>query len=416
MFLKNPKQRHRRKKETQHTVLRKLKGNKMNIWADLKYYKLHTFIIIFLMAIGLSAFMLVSSFVETVRHNYDKFIYGTYTGQYTVTKELDSSELILSDADLLDISAVDGVNAVSRRVVIPAVIKVDDKNVNATLIGIEKRGSESLRSNFGIDSEILFGDSPVIAVSSGVAEEIDLKKDDTVHIAYRQNTLDAEAAFISTPHYSNTVIGTWCITDYASALKLLGKKHGYTTSLMIYTNGEVDGLKQEIQGIVGDTGKVEYIKETSAKNLMIAPTIWQIILYVMMAALFWLICVGCSSLILASLYSRLKDIGILKTIGYSTARITGTLLAENMVMYLFAILVSVGSVIAGIKILNMNQISNDSNAFLFVVGSSVLDMRLNWKIFVLPSVICAICCMITLVFPIRKTTKNTIMDIINERN
>lgn len=91
---------------------------------------------------------------------------------------------------MLDISAVDGVNAVSRRVVIPVVIKVDDKNVNATLIGIEKRGSESLRSNFGIDSEILFGDSPVIAVSSGVAEEIDLKKDDTVHIAYRQNTLD----------------------------------------------------------------------------------------------------------------------------------------------------------------------------------------------------------------------------------
>lgn len=388
----------------------------MNIWADLKYYKLHTFIIVFLMVIGLSAFMLVSSFVETVRHNCDEFIYGTYTGQYTVTKELDSSELILSDADLLDISAVAGVNAVSRRVVIPAAIEVDGKNVNATLIGIEKRGSESLRSNFGIDSGILFGDSPVIAVSSGVAEEIDLKKNDTVHIAYRQNTLDAEAAFISTPRYSNTVIGTWCITDYASALKLLGKEHGYTSSLMVYTDGEVDGLKQEIQEIVGDTGKVDYIKETSAKNLMIAPTIWKIILYIMMAALFWLICIGCSSLILASLYGRLKDIGILKTIGYSTARITGTLLAENMVMFLFAILVSAGIVIAGVKILNMNQISNDSNAFLFVVGSSVLDMRLNWKIFVLPSVICAACCLTTLVFPIRKTAKKTIMDIINERN
>lgn len=387
----------------------------MHVWADLKYYKLNTIIIVFLMVLGLTSFMSVASFVETVGNNCDEFIFGTFTGDYVISKNLDSSELLISDEQLLKISNLEGVESVTRRIVAPAILESETANSNIMLIGVEEVGSESLLNNFGISENILFSDDSVIAVNKSVADGSGFEQGNELNVKYLGNSISAKVVAITEPTYTNTIINTWCVTDYDLALKLLDKKVGYSTSVMIYTTVENDAMLDEIQSIIGDDGKTEYWKNTPAGNLMIAPTIWKIVLYSMMVSLFMLICIGCSALIMSSLNNRIRDIGILKTLGVGASKLMLYYLAEVMLMFLLSIILSVIACTVGVYMLNEYCITSDSMAFLFVIGSKCLRMALSWKVFVIPSVICAVCCISVISFPIRKITRNRIMDIIYER-
>lgn len=388
----------------------------MQIWSNVRYYKLNTVIMIFLMFLGLTSFMVTTSFVETIQYNCNEFLHGTYTGNYVVTKKNDEKELNLDDGILQKIANLDEVKSLSRRVIAPVILDTGQFSPTVTLVGIEESENRSLCKNYGIDRASFFKTDHVLAVNKKIATENTISCSDEVLVKYEDNSMKLKVATISDLKYSNNIIDTWCMTEYTTAINLMGKEHGYMTSLMIYTNTENIKLENEIQDIIGEAGVVNLWSETSASNLMIAPTVWRIVLYVMVVFLFLLICIGCSALIMSSLLGRIKDVGIYKTLGWGTKRITLLYLGEIVLMFCVAsILASVASLLV-IQIVNSIAIKSDVQSFVFVVGSNTLHMIINWRIFVIPAIICAICCMAVVYFPIHKITKRSIISIINGVN
>lgn len=380
-------------------------------------------IICIIMCVGLIFVAISLSFIQGIKSNYEKLILGTIAGDISISTDEETFEC--TDAKLNKLTEIKGISMAAPRLYSSCFLFHGDTYVTATGIGIDKSKDKQMVSNFSRKGNKFLLKSNSIAITKQLAKEIDVQVGDTIQIVFcstnaQTEKQDVTISCIYEGKSSNSAIESWTILDIADMRRLMGVDKDTVTTVKAFSEdgvSNIESLKKEVQEQLKNDSRsftVETWKETSAADMMRTPTIYSAILMSFAGILFVLISIGITSVLFSALLGRVREFGVMQTLGMKKRQIVCINLVEMLIMITISMLIGVVICIVATGAVNAAEIGIASDALKFTFGGNVLTLELTGMNCLCPIGFIYVLSICIAVVAVRKITKIPLLEAMND--